>query len=75
MLRVRLERQKRGWTLQRVSALTGITSADISQIERGNRPAYPGWRRRIAKAFSRSEEFLFERVQPEAAAAGQERVA
>ena len=53
------ERLRRGWSQTRVSQLTGIASADVSAIERGVRPAFPGWRRRLAEAFEVSEDRLF----------------
>ncbi len=59
MLRIRGERQRRGWTLTHLSALTGIAESDLSQVERGLRPAFPGWQRRIARAFGQSVADLF----------------
>ncbi|MFN2444490.1 MAG: helix-turn-helix domain-containing protein [Vicinamibacterales bacterium] len=61
---LRTERRRRGWSLTRLSVLTdGISPSDISQIERGRRCAFPGWRHRIAEAFGMPEEFLFAPVQ------------
>jgi len=45
-----------------VSVLTGIASPDLSAIERLARPAFPGWRRRIAEAFGMPEDVLFQVV-------------
>lgn len=59
MLRLRAERQSRGWSQTRLSALTGIASPDLSAVERGAKPAYPGWRRKLAEAFGMAEEDLF----------------
>jgi transcriptional regulator with XRE-family HTH domain len=70
MLRLKLERQKRGWTQTRLAALTGIASPDLSAIERRMRPAYPGWRRRLALVFGIAEDKLFAEVaEPDAAGA------
>lgn len=63
--RVRELRQGRGWSLTRLSGLTGIAAGDIGLIERGLRPAYPGWRRRIADALGLPEGTIFRRgVEP-----------
>lgn len=62
MLRLRLERQRRGWSQTRLTELTGISTSELSQIERGQRRAFPGWRRRIAAAFNLPEAYLFETV-------------
>jgi len=49
--------------------MTGISPADISAIELGVRPAYPGWRRRIADALGVDDvEWLFEEVDDDAEA-------
>jgi transcriptional regulator with XRE-family HTH domain len=66
MLRLRLERQRRGWSQTKVTALTGIATSELSQIERGKVSAFPGWRRRLAAAFGLSESYLFEQVADDA---------
>jgi hypothetical protein len=45
--------------LTRLTALTEIAASDRSALERGLRPAYPGWRRRISRAFALAEDVLF----------------
>jgi len=62
-LRLREERQRRDWSLVDVTMRTGISSADLSLVERGLKPAFPGWRRRIAKAFNMPESELFREVK------------
>jgi len=62
VLRLRKERQRRGWSLTQLTVRTGIDSAALSKIERGIWPCGPGWRRRIAEAFGLPEEVLFEEV-------------
>jgi len=57
---LRAERLRRGWSLTRVSGLTGIAAQDVSAVERGIRRAFPGWRRRLAAAFKLSERELFD---------------
>jgi transcriptional regulator with XRE-family HTH domain len=51
--------------MTRVAGLTGIAASDLSQIERGARPAFPGWRRRLAHAFGMPEEALFAAAEDE----------
>jgi transcriptional regulator with XRE-family HTH domain len=58
--RLREERLRRGWSLTRVTVATGIAAGDLSLLERGLRPAFPGWRRRLAAAFEMSEAELFD---------------
>jgi transcriptional regulator with XRE-family HTH domain len=57
--RLRRERLARRWTLRTLAAHTGIFEPDLSLIERGLRPAFPGWRRRLARALRVSEATLF----------------
>jgi transcriptional regulator with XRE-family HTH domain len=56
---LRVERQRRGWSQTRLSALTGISSPDLSAIENGHRPVYPSWRRRLEQVFGMPAEQLF----------------
>jgi hypothetical protein len=63
MLQVRVERQRRGKSLTWLSGVTGIAACDLSQIERGLRPAFPGWRRRVARAFGLPADKLFAEVE------------
>lgn len=58
-LLVRRVRQQRGWSQTFLSGRTGIASTDISRLERGIVPAWPGWRRRISEAFQLPEIELF----------------
>ncbi|MBY6277660.1 helix-turn-helix domain-containing protein [Symbiobacterium thermophilum] len=69
MIRLRMVRQSRGLTQIHLCRMTGISPADISAIELGVRPAYPGWRRRIADALGVDDvEWLFEEVDDDAEA-------
>ena len=65
-LKLREERQRRGWSLVDVTMKTGIASADVSLMERGLKPAYPGWRRRLSQAFGLPEAELFAEVTNDA---------
>ena len=63
---LRAERRRRGWSLTHVTVLSGIATADLSLVERGLRPAHPGWRRRLAVAFRLPETVLFPAEAPRA---------
>lgn len=56
------ERIGRGWTQAELARRTGINRVDITLLELGGRQAFPGWRRRIAKAFRMKETDLFPEV-------------
>ncbi len=59
MLRLRYERKRRGWTQTKLSALTGIASPDLSAIERGAKPVFPGWAKRLVDVFGVPADELF----------------
>lgn len=65
MLRLTVVRMNRKLPQAALSRLTGIHSSDISKLETGKVPAYPGWRRAIAKALGLPEEELFAEVDDE----------
>jgi hypothetical protein len=46
-----------------VAQKTGITPSNLSYVERGLIPAYPGWQKRIAKAFKMKKAVLFSEVE------------
>jgi transcriptional regulator with XRE-family HTH domain len=56
---IRRERLRRGWSLVKLCAVTGIAPSNLSLVERGLQPAYPGWQRRIADAYGLAVEDLF----------------
>jgi transcriptional regulator with XRE-family HTH domain len=56
--RLREERLRQKLSLHRLSMITGIAAPDLSNLERGLRPLYPGWRRRIARALKIKVENL-----------------
>ena len=53
------ELEKRVLTQHTLSRITGVHSSDISKLAAGKVPAYPSWRRSIAKALGMKEEELF----------------
>lgn len=56
---LRSARLARGWSLVKLCTLTGISPGDLSLLERGLRPAFPGWQRRLAAALDTPVESLF----------------
>jgi transcriptional regulator with XRE-family HTH domain len=60
--RLRRERLRRGWSLTQLTVRSGISSTDLSLLERGARFAYPKWRRVLAEVLEMSEGDLFEPV-------------
>jgi transcriptional regulator with XRE-family HTH domain len=61
-LKLKQERLKRGWSLTYLCTITGIAPPALSEIERGLRVVYSGWKRRIAQAFNMPEDTLFAEV-------------
>jgi transcriptional regulator with XRE-family HTH domain len=59
MTRLREERIKRGLSLTEVTMLTRIATTDLSLLERGLRPAWPGWRRRLCRVYGLPLHELF----------------
>lgn len=59
MLQLRKERERRRWSLTYVTRKTGIAANDLSMLERELRPAFPRWRKRIARVFGLPEGRLF----------------
>ncbi|MCL6612472.1 MAG: helix-turn-helix domain-containing protein [Peptococcaceae bacterium] len=55
-------RVKKGFSLLKLYQATGIDPANLSRLERGLVPAYPGWRKRIAEALGVPESELFPEV-------------
>lgn len=62
MLRLTLERRRRGISQTRLAAMTGIAPQDISALENGWKRPYPGWKKRIARALGVDGDALFEEV-------------
>lgn len=61
-MRLRQVREERKMSLVGLTQLTGISPSDISEIERGRRPAFPGWRARISRALGVPQDELFAEV-------------
>ena len=62
MVRLRLERLKRGWSLQTLGFHTGIQGAEISKMERGILVPYPTQRERLARVMGLRVDELLEEV-------------
>jgi transcriptional regulator with XRE-family HTH domain len=60
MLRISLEREKRGWSKTRLGIRADVNPVSIGQIELGRVPAWPAWRKRISQALGVSVEELFD---------------
>lgn len=65
MYRLRRVRQEKGYSLADLVRLTGIHESDLSQLERGLRPPFPDWRKRLARTLKMPEEILFEEIDDE----------
>lgn len=50
MLKIVIERKRKGLTQFELARRTGIHPANLSRLERGIWPPTSGWKRRIAKA-------------------------
>lgn len=59
-IRLTSERKKRGVTQYELSKKTGIHPTDISKVESGKFPTFPGWKIRIAKALDWPEDRIDE---------------
>ena len=57
--RLRQIRQEKGISQLRLSYLTGIQPSTISRVENGHMKAFPGWRKRLARALGTTESELF----------------
>jgi transcriptional regulator with XRE-family HTH domain len=62
MKRLRQERLRRGWSLQKLGEKAGMQGSDISKVERGIVMPYPSQRRRLAKAIGCAPDELLEEV-------------
>ncbi len=63
ILRLEVERRKRGWSQARLARETGIHPTDISKLEAGQVHPWPGWRKRLAEALGVEEAVLFREVK------------
>ena len=52
-------RKDKGLSQLRLSFMTGIAPSEISRIENGWLRAFPGWRKRLARALGTTEAELF----------------
>jgi DNA-binding XRE family transcriptional regulator len=58
--RVVAERQKLGLSQAGLGRKAGINQSTMNLLERGRRPLYPGYRKKIAEALGLPEEILFD---------------
>ena len=65
MLRLTLERQRRGLSQAALARMTGIHPAAISQLEGGKTHPWPGWKNRLGRALDMPGDRLFEEVDVE----------
>jgi transcriptional regulator with XRE-family HTH domain len=63
MIRLKVERLKRGWSQQVLGFHADVPIADISRIEGGWMRPYPGHAARLARALGLKPEELLEHVE------------
>ena len=51
--------QRTEGSLTKVTMLTGIAQSDLCQIENGQRKVFPGWKKRLTRAFNLPQTELF----------------
>jgi XRE family transcriptional regulator, regulator of sulfur utilization len=68
-LRIRAERQRRGWSQTVLGARAGMATSEVSRIETGRLRPYPNQLRRLAKALDVPADEL---LKPAAPAGGDE---
>jgi transcriptional regulator with XRE-family HTH domain len=59
MAQVKGERERRGWSQHELGRRCGLPASTISAIECGATRIWPGWRKRLARAFKMREAELF----------------
>lgn len=62
MLRLTLEREKRGWNKTQLAFEARLHPSIIGQLEAGKLYAYPAYKKRLASVFGIPAEMLFEEV-------------
>ena len=60
MLRISVERERRGWSKTRLGIRADVNPVSIGQVELGRVPAWPAWRKRISQALGVPESELFD---------------
>jgi transcriptional regulator with XRE-family HTH domain len=56
------ERLRRGLSQVEVARRAKINRVDLCLLEKGGRPAFPSWRRRLAKVFRMPQSKLFPEI-------------
>jgi transcriptional regulator with XRE-family HTH domain len=67
MLRIVVERQRRGMSQSQLARLADVHPSTLSRLEAGKEFAYPAWRRRLGRVLGVPGDQLFEQVDPEEA--------
>ena len=70
MTRLRFEREKRGWSQAKLYELTGISQADMSQLERGLKVLHKGWAERLSKVYGVPADELMKEVKAKPSRSG-----
>jgi hypothetical protein len=63
MLRLTVERKKRGWSQAELARRTGLHPSLISNLEAGRAHPWPKYRRVLAKVLQVKAELLFQPVE------------
>jgi transcriptional regulator with XRE-family HTH domain len=62
MLRLTLERKRRGWSQRQLAQRADIGEATISRLEAGKVYPYPGWKKRLSRVLRVPGDELFQEV-------------
>ena len=73
MLRLTIERKRRGLSQAQLARLADIHPATLSRLEAGKLFAYSGWRRRLERALGVPGDELFERADESVSARPEQR--
>jgi transcriptional regulator with XRE-family HTH domain len=60
MLKLSVERQRRGWSKTKLGIRAEINPVSIGLIEMGRTPVWPAWRKRLSYALNIPESELFD---------------
>jgi transcriptional regulator with XRE-family HTH domain len=63
ILKIRAERQRRGWSQQQLGCLAGVQATDVSRIENGRFIPYPNQLRRLAEVLEIETDELLQPVE------------
>ena len=63
MIRLTLEREKKGWTKMRLGFEAGLHPSLIGQLEAGKIYAYPAYRKKLENVFGIPADEIFQEVE------------